>query len=311
MQFDLTDFQLIIYIAETKNLTRAAERCFISTPAASNRIKNIETGLNIKLLERSSHGVELTQIGEIYLKYARLIYHNIDCLQGELASFSNGVNGKLTIAGNTTALTEYLPLVLPNYLLTHPNVQVSLLEKVSEQTIDLVLNRSVDIGIISGVVEEKGLQTLPLVTGRLVLIVPKDHPLSLKSIRHFKEAADYPFVSLPEGSAIQTFLHRMAKQLNRRINIRVQVTNYEAICQMVTAGVGIAIIPLSSFHRLHVSYPNLTYVSLEEAWAHREFRLCAIDFKELSKFSHDFIQNFIECMATLQNLPRLTPPTNV
>ena len=65
MNFDFIDFRLFLNIAETKNLTRAAERTFLSVPAASTRIKNLENTLNLKLLERSSHGVELTEIGLI------------------------------------------------------------------------------------------------------------------------------------------------------------------------------------------------------------------------------------------------------
>ncbi|CAM5185968.1 LysR family transcriptional regulator [Oligella ureolytica] len=68
MNFDLYDFRLLLNIAETKSLTKAAEKSFLSTPAASNRIKNLEEQLDLKLLIRLPHGVELTEVGEICFK---------------------------------------------------------------------------------------------------------------------------------------------------------------------------------------------------------------------------------------------------
>jgi len=71
--FDITDFRLFINIAETSSLTRGAERSFLSVPATSNRIKNLEDNLGMRLLERSPQGVTLTNAGKTYLQHARVI----------------------------------------------------------------------------------------------------------------------------------------------------------------------------------------------------------------------------------------------
>ncbi|WP_353171728.1 LysR family transcriptional regulator [Acinetobacter rudis] len=289
MNFDLNDFRLILNIAETHNLTRAAERCFISTPAASNRIKNLELQLGLKILERSSQGVTLTEIGQIYLKYAKNIYHNLECLKGELAEFNQLIQGKLSIAANTTAITEYIPKALSEYLITHPHVDVNLKEMTSEEIIQMVQDQRVDLGIISGEINTHHLQTRSLISSQLILIAPKMHPIL--DIEHLtlSDIIQYSLVSLHEGSAIQQFLYKLAQQLDKKINIRVQVSSYDSICQMVAAGAGISIIPLAAFQRLQHIHPQLAHKDIYEKWAQRSFQICSTDFEDLSQFAKDFI----------------------
>lgn len=290
MNFDLNDFRLILNIAETKNLTRAAEKSFISTPAASNRIKNLEQQLGLKVLERSSQGVSLTEIGDIYLKYAKSIYHNLECLKGELSQFNHQIQGKLTIAANTTAITEYIPKALSEYLITHPHVDINLKEMTSEEIIRVIQDRQVDLGIISGEINTHNLQTQPLISSQLILIAPKMHPILAIENPTLIDIIQYSVVSLNEGSAIQQFLYKLAQQLNKKINIRVQVSSYDSICQMVAAGAGISIIPLAAFQRLKHIHPQLVHKNIYEKWAQRSFQICSHNFNDMSQFAKDFIQ---------------------
>jgi len=291
MNFDLNDFRLILNIAETRNLTRAAEKTFLSTPAASNRVKNLEKALGLNILERSSKGVELTEIGLIYLKYAKSIYHEIDCLKGELYLFNEQIQGKLSVVANTTAITEYIPMALSEYLIRHPQIDVNLQEMLSQDIIKAVSDKRADLGIISGEVDTKELQTIPLISSQLILIAAESHPiLDYKNIT-LLDVVKYSVVTLPEGSAIQIFLNELSQKVDKETNIRVQVSSYDTICQMVAAGVGIAIIPLAAFRRLQPIYPSIRHKNIDEQWAHRSFKICAIDFRKISQFAEDFIKS--------------------
>ena len=290
MNFDLTDFRLILNIAETQNLTRAAERTFLSTPAASNRIKNLLYIWGLKVLERSSQGVELTEVGQVYLKYAKSVYHEIECLKGELSKFNALIQGRLSIVANTTAIAEYIPTTLSEYLIRHPHVDLNLKEMLSEDIVNIVADKRADIGIISGNIDTRNLQTIPLISSQLVLIAPKQHLILQSSNVTLANAIQYSLVTLHEGSAIQIFLNKLSQQLNKKINIRVQVSSYDSVCQMVAAGAGIAIIPLAAFQRLQHIHATIEYRNIDEKWAHRGFQICAINFDDISQFAKDFIQ---------------------
>lgn len=293
IHFDITDFRLFINIAETSSLTRGAERSFLSVPATSNRIKNLEDNLGVRLLERSSQGVSLTNAGKTYLQHARVILAQLELLTGDLQQYTEGLKGQLRLLANTTAITEYLPPVVGEYLQTHPDVHIDMRERLSDDIVRAIRDGSADLGVVSGSVVTEGLQSVNLVSSRLVVIAPLGHPVLANGEVFFKEALQHAFVSLLEGSAIHVFLSRAAAALHTPMTIRVQVASSDAIFRMVEAGAGIAVVPLAGFARLKGS-ANIGSCTLLDPWAVRTFQLCAQDFDGLSSFARDFANNLVD-----------------
>lgn len=294
--FDITDFRLFVNVAETRSLTRGAERSFLSVPAVSNRIKNLEDTLGIRLLERSSQGVALTAAGEVYLRHARVVLSELEKLTGELQQFAPGLTGQLRLVGNTTAITEYLPPVIGDYLSVHPDIHIDVRERLSDDIVRIVRDGGADLGIISGNVATSGLQAVPFVSSTLVLIAPLGHPLLAMPDAWFEESLAHSFVALLEGSAIQTFLNRAAAVVHKPMTIRVHVASYDAICRMVAAGAGIAILPKAAFVRLKGDQP-IGSCELRDPWAIRTFQVCARDLDGLSSFAREFAHRLIERYA--------------
>jgi DNA-binding transcriptional LysR family regulator len=171
-------------------------------------------------------------------------------------------------------------------------VHIDMREKLSDDIIRNVRDGSADLGIVSGSVVTEGLQTVPLVSSRLMVIAPIGHPLLEKDEVFFKEALQYEFVSLLEGSAIHVFLSRAAAALHKSFTIRVQVASSDAIFRMVEAGAGIAVVPQAVYNRLK-GQQNIGSCSLLDPWAVRTFQLCAQDFEGLSAFARDFANSLI------------------
>lgn len=297
MHFDITDFRLFINIAETSSLTRGAERSFLSVPATSNRIKNLEDNLGMRLLERSPQGVTLTNAGRTYLQHARSVLAQLELLTGDLQEYAIGLKGRLRLLANTTAITEYLPSVVGEYLTTHPDVHIDMRERLSDDIVRSIRDGGADLGIVSGTVMTDGLQSVPLVSSRLLLIAPLGHPVLANGGVFFKEALHYAFVSLLEGSAIHVFLSRAAAALHTPLTIRVQVASTDAILRMVAAGAGIAIVPQAGFSRLK-GQQKIGSCTLLDPWAVRTFQLCAQDFDGLSSFARDFANSLIDWCRT-------------
>lgn len=269
MHLDLTDLRLFIHIAEAPSLTQGAKRAFISPAAASVRIKAMETQLNCHLLYRDSRGVELTDAGQRLLKHARLIMRQFGYLKTEFAEYGTDASGHIRIFANTTAVTEFLPEVLAGFLAQNPGVTVDLQEKLSRDIVRGVLEGSTDMGIIAGPVVAKDLQVLHFSTDRLVLVVPKGHPLDTGTALKLSAALGYHHVGLQQGSTLQAFMQEQAEKLGVQLSWRIQVSSFESICRMVEVGVGIGVIPESAAIR-HSKTMALAIVQLDEAWAVRE-----------------------------------------
>ncbi|QGZ42167.1 DNA-binding transcriptional LysR family regulator [Pseudoduganella flava] len=269
MLFDLTDLRLFIHIAELKSLTRSAERMHMSLAAASNRVKELETRFGTRLLYRENKGVQLSPAGETLLAHAQQFMQQVERLKSEMQQYNNGIRGHIRIFANTTAVTEFMPEVLGRFLGRHPQVNVALEERLNQDIVRGIAEGTADIGIVAGPVPEQGLEVIAFSTDRLVLATAPGHPLAAAGSVGFAQTLDYQHIGLHEGSTLQHFLNRMALEAGQRLQLRIQVRGFEAMCRMVENGVGIAILPQSAAVR-HARSMRLALVELQEPWAVRE-----------------------------------------
>jgi DNA-binding transcriptional LysR family regulator len=288
LHFDLVDLRLFVNVADSDSLTRGAERSHLSLPAASVRIKNLEEGIGTKLLYRSSQGVTLTPPGQALAHHARQVLHQLEHLRGDLQEYAQGVKGHLRVFASTTAITEFLPDVLRRYLAAHPDVNIDLREKLSNDIVRAVIEGQTDIGIVSGDVRTEGLEVLPYRDDRLVLAVPAVHELAAIDAVPFERTLAYDHVGMQEASAIHAFLHTQAEQLKRTLKLRIQVGNFEALCRMVEAGIGVGMLPESAARR-HRQTMDIRIVALADDWALRRLHVCMRSLDQLPAFARELV----------------------
>ncbi|WP_300709830.1 LysR substrate-binding domain-containing protein [Limnohabitans sp.] len=288
VHFDLVDLRLMVRVAEANSLTKGAEASFISLPAASTRIKNLEESIGAKLLNRHSQGVTLTPPGQAFVHRARLVLGQIEHLRGDLQEYASGIKGHLRVYANTTALGEFLPEVLKRYLATHPDVNIDLQEKLSNEIVRAVIDGKTDIGIVAGSVRTESLQTLPYRSDSLVLVVPEHHAVADLPSMQLIDALEFDHVGLHEASALHAFLNRECEHLNKPLKVRIQVSSFESACRMIEAGVGVGVLPESAARR-HARSMAIRLVPLSDAWALRSMQICVRSLDELPTFARDLI----------------------
>lgn len=288
MHFDLVDLRLITCIAETDSLTRGAERFHMSVPAASTRIKNLEESMGVKLLYRTSHGVTLTPPGQALLHHARLVLLQLEQLRGDMQEYACGIKGHVRIFANTTATTEFLPNDLRDFLNNHPDVNVELRERLSHDVVRAVSEGAADIGIIAGNVRTESLQVVPYRSDRLILAVSSSHALAERPSIPFEETCGFDFVGMPEASAIHTFLNCVTNDMHKKLQVRIEVGNFDALCRMIEANVGIGVLPRSSAVR-YVKTMNIRLVEIENDWATRNLLICVRNLELLPSFARELV----------------------
>lgn len=269
MHFDLNDLRLFVNIAEEQNLTRGAKRSFLSPAAASVRLKTLEEQLGSRLFYRNSRGVTLAPAGATLLRHAHLVLQQIEYLKSEFVDYGSDAIGHIRIFANTTAVTEFLPEILAGFLVQRPAVTVDIQERLTRAIIRGVQEGAADIGITAGPMPTPGLMSLHFSTDRLVVVTATRHPLAKKSIIDFTDTLDYEHIGLHEGSTIQAFMREQSELLGQPLSPRVQVRSFEAMCRMVEAGVGMAVMPESAALR-HRQTMQLSIIALADSWAVRE-----------------------------------------
>ena len=284
MHFDFTDLRLYLNILDTGNITAGAARSHLSLAAASARIRAMEASLGIDFLERGRRGVTPTPAGTALAQHARLLLQHADRLQQDLAEYAKGVKGQVRLLCNTTAITEYLPEVLADFLCRHPNLDIDLQELPSARITHALRQGAADLGIVSDAVDTHALESLPFRDDPLVLIMPPDHPLANGATPNFSDTLHHDYVGLNANSALAVYLEEQALHAGMRLQIRIRAEGFDGVMRMVARGAGLAIVPLAAIQRRAVDQ-SFKRFALKEDWAQRKLLLCARSFTGLPAYA--------------------------
>jgi DNA-binding transcriptional LysR family regulator len=272
MRFDLTTLNLVLAIADTRSITRGAERESLALAAASKRLSDLESRLGVNLFERRARGVEPTEAGRALLRHIRSLHASLHALENEVVEFSRGIKGHLRVVSNASAIAEHLPADLAAFAKANPGVRVSLEEMTSADVQGAVAEGRADAGIFVGPEREAGLDLRPYRQGMLAILVPHGHALARRAGHRFDALLDHDIVGLHAGAAAQEQMRERAQALGRTLNARMQVHGFDAIAQLVEAGLGVAILPAVVAERFAKVF-RVQPLKLSEDWAQRSYLL--------------------------------------
>lgn len=289
MKFDLTDLRLFVLVADEGSLTRAAQRQHLSLAAASTRIKSLEAQSGQTLLYREARGVRLTPPGEAFLYHARGVLRQVDQLRVDLQEYGVGLRGHVRVFANTTAVTDFLPEILPGFLSDNPRVNVDLQEKPNPEIARGVLDGRADIGIVAGKVDTLGLRAIHFSTDRLVLVTSRQHRFAQHTTITFADTLDEDAVGMHHSSTLQTFLVKVTESLGKPFKLRIQLSSFDAMCRMIGSGVGVGIVPESAARRNRESM-NLALIELTDDWSVRERYVLVRDQAALPAYAQALIE---------------------
>jgi DNA-binding transcriptional LysR family regulator len=149
----------------------------------------------------------------------------------------------------------------------HPHIDIELRERPSGQIVRAIASGLADVGIVADAVDRaEGLDTFPFAVDQLVLITPARHPLARRRQIAFEEVLDCDFVGLAPDSALQAHINDHAACAARPLRLRVSLPSFDAICQVVESGIGVAIVPQLAAQRCRRSMA-IRAVRLIDAWA--------------------------------------------
>jgi DNA-binding transcriptional LysR family regulator len=211
-------------------------------------------------------------------------------MHSELSQYAEGIKGQVRLMSNTNALIEFLPEPLRAFLALHPQVNIDLEERLSDEIVAAVADGTADIGIVAGTVEVAGLETLPFRTDRFVLVVSPKHRLAGLDKTAFAETLDFDFVGLDRASTLQRFLAEKAERSGRRLRLRVQLRSFDAVCRLVECNVGIGVVPATTADR-HLRTMSIHRIELADKWALRNLTICIRREADLPIYARDLIRH--------------------
>jgi DNA-binding transcriptional LysR family regulator len=294
-KLDLTSLRLFVAVCQERNIARAAQREFIASSAVSRRIAEIETLIGLPVIQRQSRGITVTPVGETVLRYALAILANIEQMSAELSRFSSGVKGHVRVVANLSSIVQFLPEDVAAFGRAFPDVSIELEEENSADVLRIVDEHGADFGICNPVAGSEAFEQIPYRQDRLAVLVPGAHRLARAARTGFDVLLNDSFVGLRSESALTRLLAQQAAAAGRQLDVRIRVSSLDALCRMVHAGLGIAVVP-EQVGLLYVNTLDVRLLSLSDAWAERHL---IIVFKAREQLS----ASAAALVAFLGNLP--------
>ncbi|WP_026355037.1 LysR family transcriptional regulator [Massilia niastensis] len=280
-KLDLTSLRLFVAVCQERNIARAAEREFIAPSAVSRRIAEIEAAIGLPVIERKSRGIDITPVGETLLRHALLVIGNIETLGAELSQFFTGAKGNVRMVANLASIVQFLPEDIASFQRLFPEVHIDVEEQNSAEVLKTLEERGADFGICNVIPGVEKFTQWPYRTDRLSLAVPRHHRLAAATQVAFADVVGEHFVSLPGGSALTQQLAQEAARLGRSISIKIRVGSLDALCRMVHAGLGIAVVP-HMVGELNASSLDLAVIPLSDPWAVRQLVIVSNGAEQLN-----------------------------
>lgn len=237
--------QVFHAVAKQMSFTKAAEVLFMTQPAVTFQIKQLEERYNTRLFERGHGKISLTPAGELVLDYAERILALSAELETRLKEMTGRLSGPLLIGASTTIAEFMLPAVLGEFKAKYPQVQAKLFVANSETIENRVAEHTLDIGLIEAPSHLPTLLTEACCEDELLVVVSPRHPLAGCEQVSPKQLPQYAFISREAGSGTREFTDlyfRKAGIHPEDLKVEMELGSPEALKGVVAAGLGFAIL---------------------------------------------------------------------
>lgn len=273
-RIDIYSLHLLATAIREGSIARAAARENIAASALSRRISDLERTLGVPMLARRARGVEPTEAGRAALALAERINDDLESLAHRVKVGDGELAGTVRLFANTSSVVGFLPERLKVFIGRYPAVRIALQECKSLDVLQACLDGAADVGVCAATRMRGSLDSWPFVRDPMMVVVPRGHALARAAVVRFADVLDHPLIGVQSGGAVDRLLHDRALKAGRRMQFTVSVGSVDAVCRMVEAGLGIAVVPTSAASA-YAGAQRFVRKPLAEPWADRELRLYA------------------------------------
>jgi DNA-binding transcriptional LysR family regulator len=274
LHFTLRQLQVFEKVANHLNYSRAAEELYLSQPAVSMQIKQLEGHIGLPLFEQMGKKIFMTEAGRELFHYARSISQQLTEMESVFDEMKGLGQGKLTLSVVNTA-NYFTPQLLATFCAQHPNINVILQVANRDAVLKQLADNSTDLAIMGKPPEGLDISAESFLENPLVVIAATNHKLAKLKQVQFAQLAEETFLSREQGSGTRSAMERVFSQHNIQPRISMEMETNEAIKQAVQAGMGLGILSLHSIEleleTKRLAMLNVEYFPLLRHWfvAHR------------------------------------------
>ncbi|MBW4627676.1 MAG: LysR family transcriptional regulator [Brasilonema octagenarum HA4186-MV1] len=252
LPFTLDQLRILKAIAAEGSFKRAADSLYVSQPAVSLQVQNLERQLDVPLFDRGGRRAQLTEAGHLLLSYGEKILSLCQETCRAIEDLQNLQGGTLIIGASQTTGTYLLPRMIGMFRQKYPDVAVQLHVHSTRRTTWSVANGQVDLAIIGGEIPgelAESLDIIPYAEDELSLIIPVVHPFAKLETIQREDLYKLEFIALDSQSTIRKVIDQVLSRCDidtRRFKIEMELNSIEAIKNAVQSGLGAAFVSTSA-----------------------------------------------------------------
>lgn len=254
---EIAELLTFIKVAETASFSDAAEQLFITQPAVSKRIAALEASLDLKLFDRIGRQIQLTEAGHQLLPQAKKITADIRDIKRNLTSQEASLSGELKMATSHHIGLHRLPKALKQYQQDFPNVIIEIDFTQSENAYQQVLKGDAEIAVITLSNDENPMiESIPIWSDPLMLVVGNDHPLATHDKTHTRYLdvtglASMPCVLPDKNTFTRQMVDKVLGSHGLKANVRMSTNNFDTLTMLVSIGWGWSLLPSTLVNKEH------------------------------------------------------------
>jgi len=238
----LRHLKIFVSVCRENSITLAAKKLYISQPAVSNTIKELESYYGVKLFDRISKKLYLTESGKIVFNYALHINSLFEELEATIKN--SDTTGNLKIGSSITIGTHLMPNYIKEFSLRFPDIQTVVTIDSSDIIEKLVLDNELDFALIEGVIHSNSIISKDFINDELIVICDLENPLLKKEIVSIEDLSSQNFLMREKNSGTRELAESILLLHNISLNPIWESSSTEAIINGVSKGIGISILPL-------------------------------------------------------------------
>lgn len=241
----ITQLHYVLAVAEHRNFTLAAEKCFVTQPTLSMQIQKIEEELNILIFDRSKKPIQLTDIGQKIVNQAKNIVNEAGKIK-DIVEFQKGfIGGEFRLGIIPTVMPTLLPMFLNNFIKKYPKVKLIIEELNTDEIILRLKNGHLDAAIAATPLGNDKIKEIVLYYEPFVVYIPDNNTISAKTEIEISDLNLDEILLLQDGHCFRDGILNLCKNqvANSRNSFQLESGSFETLIKLADEGLGITLLP--------------------------------------------------------------------
>ncbi len=264
--FNLNSIVTFLAVAQSGSFRAASERLHTSASAVSARIKLLESRLGVRLFDRTTRSVALTEAGRRLYEAALSACAELSSVEQTLRQEASLQRGEVTLAVVPSLAQDEIPFILSRFTRQYPGITVNLLDVDSNRSLRMLAAAEVDLAIVSEPSDRKELDFTPLYWDPCLLVVPKQHALARQQPVSLEALMQHPLMVTPQGTTLRRVLDRAFVDAGLILTPAQQISTVPTLVRMVEAGFGLGIAPAKALRLIAAGRCELLPLAGRVGW---------------------------------------------